>query len=162
MNQLHQESQFVWLSNRMSISSVIDERYRLHPRDLGRSSIQVTIQNVSWQGVEQLNPLLHLREFPQKRLLLNQRQMQRLLEITGSTLERDWIGHTLQLRSEYDDGELIIALYPMATTREYFAPHRPILQLHETTRTLFLLAILGLLFVLVFLLENSTTFWQFF
>ena len=161
MNQQAQGSQFVWPSN-MSISSVIDERYRLHPRDLGRSSLQVTIQNVSWQGVEQLNPLLHLREFAQKRLLLNQRQMQRLIEIIGSSLDHDWIGHTIQLRAEYDDGELIIALYPMAATHEHFTPQHPLFQLHETTRTLLLLALLGLLFGLVFLLENSTTFWQIF
>jgi len=160
MSQRHPDSQFVWPNECMSISSVIDERYRLHPRDLGRSSIQVTIQNVSWQGVEQLNPLLHLREFPQKRLLLNQRQMQRLIAIIDSSLDRDWIGHTIQLRAEYDDGKLIIALYPMATTHEYFAPKRPHSRIHESRSTLLLLGILALLFVLVFLLENSTTFWQ--
>lgn len=146
----------------MSISPVIDEHYRLQPSDLGRSSVQVTIQNISWQGIEQLHLLLHLREFPQKRLLLQAQQVQRLIEIAGSIQERDWIGHTLFLWVEYEDGEPIITLHPFTVHLERAIPLLPRPQRQQNGRTLLLFLLLALIFTLVFLLENSDTLWQLF
>ena len=97
----------------MSISPVIDTRYRLGPRDIGRQDRMVTIQNVSWQGLEILTPLLHLREFPTKRLMLEKVQQQELIRITGSPRAEDWIGHTLLLAVRSDQDQLRIHLYPM-------------------------------------------------
>lgn len=144
----------------MSISPIVDERYRLHPRDLGRGSVQVTVQNVSWQGVEQLQPLLHLREFPLKRLLLNQQQVQSLTEIVGSTLARDWIGHRLVLLVEYQVGEPVITLHSAAPTQGEPTEWRPSRFTNERTRTLLLFLLLALLFLLVFLLDNANPFGQ--
>jgi len=146
----------------MSISPVVDEAYRLHPRDLGRSRVQVTIQNVSWQGIEQLQPLLHLREFPQKRLLLTGRQVQTLITIASSIRERDWIGHTILLLVEYEDGEPTITLTPFSAAVGHAPQVYPRPQLPERGRTILLLLLLALLFTLVFLLENSPLFWQLF
>ena len=138
----------------MSISPIIDERYRLRPEDVGRSGIYVTVQNVSWQGVEQLHPLLHLREFPQKRLLLTQQQVESLIEITSSSLADEWIGQRLVLVATYDDGEpvIMIRLAPLAKG----APigWRLPLHLEETGRTHLLLLLLALIFLLVFLLDR--------
>jgi hypothetical protein len=144
----------------MSISPIVDERYRLRPSDLGRASVQVTVQNVSWQGVEQLHPLLHLREFPQKRLLLNQPQVQSITEIVGSTLAHDWIGHRLVLAVQYQVGEPVIQLYSAAPTNLEPPSWRPTRHLSERGRTLLLLLLLVLLFVLVFLLDNANTLGQ--
>lgn len=138
----------------MSISPIIDERYRLQPKDVGRSGMYVTVQNVSWQGVEQLRPLLHLREFPQKRLLLDQRQVQSLIEIAGSTLAQDWIGQRLVLVAEYDDGELVIMLRLATSATRSPVGWRPPLHLQETGRTLLLLLLLALILLLVFLLDQ--------
>jgi hypothetical protein len=146
----------------MSISPIIDEHYRLRPTDLGRSSVQVTIQNVSWQGVEQLRPLLHLREFPQKRLLLTSPQMQTLIDIVGSSVAQDWIGHTILLLAEYDDGELTIMLYPRTAILGRMPQLRPHRQLHETGRTLLLITLLGLIFGLVYLLDQAESLWSLF
>ena len=143
----------------MSISPIVDERYRLHPSDLGRKSVQVTVQNVSWQGVEQLQPLLHLREFPMKRLLLNQQQVQSLTEIVGSTLARDWIGHRLVLVVEYQVGEPVITLHSSAPAQVQPPPWQLPL-INERVRTLLLLLLLALLFLMVFLLDNSNTIGQ--
>lgn len=147
----------------MSISPIIDERYRLRPTDLGRGSVQVTIQNVSWQGVEQLCPLLHLREFPQKRLLLNGRQMQSLIEIVGSTQDHDWIGYTIFLQVEQKDDELTIVLHPFTAAHEQNPRRlRPRRQLREAGRTLLLVALLILIFGLVFLLDRMDSLWSLF
>jgi hypothetical protein len=138
----------------MSISPIIDERYRLRPEDVGRSGIYVTVQNVSWQGVEQLHALLHLREFPQKRLLLTQQQIQSLIEIAGSTLIQDWIGQRLVLVAEYDDGEPVVTIRLAPPTKRAPIGWRPPLHLEETGRTLLLLLLLALIFLLVFLLDR--------
>ena len=47
---------------KMSLSPIIDDRYRLKPADIGRAILRVTIRNVSLQGVETLCPVLHLGE----------------------------------------------------------------------------------------------------
>lgn len=138
----------------MSISPIIDERYRLRPEDVGRSGVHVTVQNVSWQGVEQLHPLLHLREFPQKRLLLTQQQMQSLIDIVGSTLVQDWIGQRLVLVAEYEDGVPVIRIRLATPTNRVRVGWRPPLHLQETGRTVLLLLLLALIFLLVFLLDR--------
>ncbi len=138
----------------MSISPIIDERYRLRPEDVGRGGIYVTVQNVSWQGVEKLHPLLHLREFPQKRLLLTQQQTHSLIEIVGSTLAQDWIGQRLVLVAAYDDGEPVIMIRLAMPAKKAAAGWRPPLHLEETGRTLLLLLLLALIFLLVFLLDR--------
>ena len=137
----------------MSISPIIDERYRLQPADVGRSGVHVTVQNVSWQGIEQLHPLLHLREFPQKRLLLNQQQVQSLIEIVGSTMAQDWIGQRLVLVAEYDDGDLVIRIRLATPVNRLTIGWRPPLHLRETGQTLLLVLLLALIFLLVFLLD---------
>ncbi|MCE7981309.1 MAG: hypothetical protein DYG89_08975 [Caldilinea sp. CFX5] len=114
----------------------------------------VTVQNVSWQGVEQLHPLLHLREFPQKRLVLTQQQTQSLIEITGSTLAQDWIGQRLVLVAAYEDGEPVIMIRLAPPTMQAPVGWRPPIHLEETGRTLLLLLLLALIFLLVFLLDR--------
>ncbi len=146
----------------MSISPVIDERYRLQTKDLGRARVQVTIQNVSWQGVERLQPLLHLREFPQKRLLLDQWQVQSLIEIVGSALAHDWIGHTIMIAVEHGVDEPVIVLRALKTDSAPPLQWRPPIHLSSQWRTLLLALVLALLFALVFLLDNSDAFWQLF
>lgn len=145
----HPSSKFI-----MSISPIIDERYRLRPEDVGRGGVHVTVQNVSWQGVERLHSLLHLREFSQKRLLLDQQQVQSLTEITGSTLAQDWIGQRLVLVAEYDDGELVIRIRLATPAPIATVGWRPPLHLQETGRTLLLLLLLALIFLMVFLLDR--------
>ena len=112
------------------------------------------MQNVSWQGVEKLHPLLHLREFPQKRLLLTQQQTHSLIEIVGSTLAQDWIGQRLVLVAAYDDGEPVIMIRLAMPAKKAAVGWRPPLHLEETGRTLLLLLLLALIFLLVFLLDR--------
>ncbi|MEZ4727870.1 MAG: hypothetical protein R3E79_12140 [Caldilineaceae bacterium] len=144
----------------MSISPVVDETYRLHPQDLGRSRVPVTIQNVSWQGIEQLQPLLHLREFPQKRLLLTAQQVQTIIAVANSIRERDWIGHTILLLVEDKDDEPIITLTPLTAAAGRAPQVYPRIPLPEWGRTGLLLLLLVLIFVLVFLLENFDILWS--
>lgn len=146
----------------MSISPVIDEHYRLQVKDLGRARVQVTIQNVSWQGVERLQPLLHLREFPRKRLLLNQWQVQSLIEIVGSALAHDWIGHTVTIGVEHGDHEPIIVIRALTDTTPPQRAWQPGFAVPAQWRTFLLVLVLVVLFALVFLLDNSDAFWQLF
>ena len=139
----------------MSISPIIDQRYRLYPVDLGRDDWCVTIQNVSWQGLEQVAPLLHLREFPTKRLLLDPIQQQELQEITNSLQWADWIGQTLIIAAQSDHDRLRIHFYPLGI---YHNPKRmstPTIHIPESrSTTLLLLLLLILIFVIVALLDQ--------
>lgn len=80
----------------MSLSPIVDERYRLKPADVGPTT-RVTIKNVSLQGVEQLRPVLHLAEFPTKRLVIDSTQCEALIRLIGSPFLTDWIGHQVDL-----------------------------------------------------------------
>jgi len=152
----------------MSISPVIDSRYRLGPRDIGRQDRVVTILNVSWQGLETLTPLLHLREFPTKRLMLEKEQQQELIKITGKLRAEEWIGHTLLLAVRSDHDQLRIHLYPLQQVSPAQDGGRqsgpsPVVKVPQSFRaTLFLVLILLLLFLLVPLMEQSDILWQWF
>ncbi len=155
----------------MSISPVIDSRYRLHPHDLGRRERVVTIQNVSQQGVEVVAPLLHLREFPGKLLLLEPIQCQELAQITGTTHQPAWIGHQVLVAAQSDVDRLRIHLFDPTVLSDQIQPpprhparrfrtHSP-RQFAETLRgSLLLLLLLGLLFIAAAALNDSSPFWQ--
>lgn len=154
----------------MSTAPVIDIRYRLRPEHIGRSGVYVTIQNVSWQGVEQLAPLLHLREFPTKRLLLDSAQQQALIHITGSSEPQAWVGQVLllQIGATAPDDEAraqaspwCIQLFPPAQRAVTIArPRLPWLLSDNLRTTLILLLLLLLLFLAVTMLESSDRAWQ--
>ena len=157
----------------MSTAPVIDIRYRLRPEDIGRSGVYVTIQNVSWQGVEQLAPLLHLREFPSKRLLLDPQQQQTLIQITGNTETRAWIGQVLLLQvvaapevstetalDKPADPWRIQLFSPTQMPTTLVRPRLPWQFSDQTRKTLLLLLLLLLLFLAVTILDSSESAWQ--
>lgn len=154
----------------MSTAPVIDVRYRLRPEHIGRSGVYVTIQNVSWQGVEQLAPLLHFREFPDKRLLLDPQQQHTLIHLTGTTETQRWIGQTLLLQvvatpptaetTAQDELWRIQLFAPTATPVTLLRPPLPWRFSANTRKTILLFLLLVLLFLGVTLLESSEVVWQ--
>lgn len=140
----------------MSLSPAIDTRYRLTPRDLGRRDYVVTITNVSWQGVETLTPLLHLKEFPQKRFLLDAVQQQELITILGTYRTDAWIGQQITIAAQSDSDQLRIHIFDQPTAP---SAHKP--RLATAVRipdnlgiTVLLVFVLILLFLLVALLDQ--------
>lgn len=102
----------------MSLSDIVDERYRLHAADLDGLPIAAVISNVTYQGVEELSPVLHLEGF-QKRLVLSKAQSQDLMRITGSAIFSDWIGQRIELRPIKAGRESFIAIRPFRRRRFY-------------------------------------------
>lgn len=137
----------------MSISPIIDAQYRLQPRDLGHQDHVVTIQNVSWQGLEILTPLLHLHEFPEKRLVLESVQYQELLSILGTPQEADWIGERLILATQSDPDQLRIHLFPLDQLSNHSSKILLVRIPDGMGMTLLLLLIFALLLMLVALLD---------
>lgn len=80
----------------MSISPIVDDNYRLQPSDLEGLARQVVIANVTYQGVEEMTPVLHFVG-QSKRLVLTAAQVEQLVAITGTTLLPQWIGATIVL-----------------------------------------------------------------
>jgi hypothetical protein len=75
----------------MSISPIVDADYRLQPADLAGSARRVVISNVTYQGVEEMAPVLHFAG-QTKRLVLSHEQVEQMLDITGTILYPRWIG----------------------------------------------------------------------
>src|SRR5688572_10671203 len=88
----------------MSISPVIDANYRLQPADLESAARQVVISNVTYQGVEEMTPVLHF-DGQTKRLVLSPEQAGQVIEITGTPLLPQWIGVALILQPYTTKGE---------------------------------------------------------
>lgn len=82
----------------MAHTHTVQTRYRLNPKDITAARVAVTIQNVSYQGLEDLNPVLHLAEYPGKPLVLNRQQCAELSKVTQSALPAAWIGRVIVLQ----------------------------------------------------------------
>jgi hypothetical protein len=139
----------------MSRSSIVDESYRLKPGDLGRRPVRVAVQNVSFQGLEELHPVLHFAEFPTKRLVLDPLQCRQLITATHSPLCVDWIGRAVELRSASYAGQAVVAIEVTETL-----PKRPGRKLNWETQdspartVMLLLLLLALAFGTVYILDH--------
>ena len=96
----------------MSISPIVDEHYRIQVADLDGTPRQVEIANVTYQGVEEMTPVLHFVG-QTKRLVLSARQVEEMLQITGTILYPHWIGTHIILHPHVTNGETSIALKPV-------------------------------------------------
>ena len=75
----------------MSISDIVDSEYRLHAADLNGQDMEWAVVNVSYQGLENMSPVLHL-EGMTKRLVLDPTMSQQMMALTHSSIPEDWIG----------------------------------------------------------------------
>jgi hypothetical protein len=82
----------------MSRAPIVDERYRLQPADLAGSAQRVLIQQVSFQGLEEMTPVLHFAGPLDKPLALNASQRRELIDLLHSSLCDDWLGQAIELR----------------------------------------------------------------
>ena len=98
----------------MSISPIVDAEYRLQPEDLVGLPRHVIISNVTYQGVEEMTPVLHF-EGQSKRLVLSPEQIAKIIDISGTLLYPQWIGLAIILqppKSDTDDTIIIRAVDP--------------------------------------------------
>src|SRR5215213_8561723 len=91
----------------MSISPIVYENYRIQAADLQGLARQLVIANVTYQGVEAMAPVLHF-EGLSKRLVLAPEQVNQLVEITGTTLFRQWKGRAIILQPRVTKAESTI------------------------------------------------------
>ncbi|MCX6047886.1 MAG: hypothetical protein NT075_22530 [Chloroflexi bacterium] len=148
----------------MSLSPLVDEHYTLKPVDVGRAPLRVTINNVSLQGVEEISPVLHLNEFPTKRLVIDSTQSQTLIQMTGSPLFASWIGHKIDLKVVTQAGLTHIVL--SAPQPENWLWPRTSTALPDRTRrqygpSILLFIVLLFIFSAAYLLDNGDAIWQF-
>jgi hypothetical protein len=107
----------------MSISPIVDANYRLLPADLEGKPRQVVISNVTYQGIEEMSPVLHFVG-QTKRLVLSAEQANRVIEIAGTPLFPQWIGTSLVLLPSTSKGESRILIEaPDKKPRASVMPH---------------------------------------
>jgi hypothetical protein len=89
---------------------VVDQRYRLQADDLHGATLHVVINAITFQGLEDLVPVLHFADAPAKHLVLDEDLRRELIAMTQSSLFHDWIGRTVELRPVRQDGDVRIRL----------------------------------------------------
>ncbi len=87
----------------MSFSATVDYHYRLVASDLDGAMRRVIVTRVSYQGVENLQPLLHFEGIG-KPMALDMTQRLVVSQIARSTAVSDWVGLMLELRPAQREG----------------------------------------------------------
>jgi hypothetical protein len=92
----------------MPYSRAVEERYRLQPADLD-SLLEVTVTNVTLQGLETVQPVLHFDGLS-KWLTLDDIQSDEMARATGSAVFQDWLGRRLALTLREEEEGVRIAI----------------------------------------------------
>ena len=100
----------------MSFSATIDYRYRLIAADLGGRSRSVIVTRVSYQGVENLQPMLHFESIG-KPLALDPSQRLVVSQLARSTAVSDWVGLMMELHPVEYEGRSWIEITPIGGKR---------------------------------------------
>ena len=92
----------------MPYSRAVEERYRLQPADLD-GPVEVTITNVTLQGLETVQPVLHFDSL-HKWLTLDDIQSDEMARATGSAVFQDWLGRRIVLTPLEEEDWVRIAI----------------------------------------------------
>ncbi|MFN8444511.1 MAG: hypothetical protein U0175_27245 [Caldilineaceae bacterium] len=101
----------------MSFSATVDSRYRLIAADLGGRARSVIVTRISYQGVENLQPMLHF-EGVGKPLALDPSQRLVVSQIARSTAVSDWVGLMMELHPIEHEGRSWIEITPVGGRRQ--------------------------------------------
>ena len=140
----------------MSRSQIVDQRYRLQSIDLQGVPVQVVITAVSFQGLEELAPVLHLANGSFKRLALAPEQREALIRVTQSTLCTDWVGCQIALYPGIAQTPAdVVIVSPGALRQRQWPILRAPPQASTLKRAIWPLVLVSLALLFVFLLERS-------
>ncbi|MCB9137440.1 MAG: hypothetical protein H6642_03735 [Caldilineaceae bacterium] len=144
----------------MTRAPVVDQRYRLRPEDLGGRSLTATVSNVTLQGLEQMQPVLHFTRID-KRLPLDDEQCDAMARCTGQAILEAWIGRRITLTPEAgDDGPTIRITAPDAAATESAGLPTVRAEARWSWRQpLLLILLLALAYFAVYLLDNGAQLW---
>jgi hypothetical protein len=129
---------------------------------LGGKQITAPVSNVTLQGLERMQPVLHFRRLA-KRMVLDDAQSDAMARITGQAVLEAWIGARVTLSPAIDEaGHAVIHLAAAhegaGEAHALPAPPRQAPQL-SWRQPLLLMLLLGFAFAAVYLVENGTTLW---
>ena len=145
----------------MSRSQIVDQHYRLQSADLQGVPVQAMITAVSFQGLEELAPILHLADGSFKRLALTPEQRQALIRVTQSTFCADWVGCQIELQPSVEQGHARLLIVVPGSPR---LRYRPLLRMGNMvlilSRAIWPLLLVGLILLIVLLLERSETLFE--
>lgn len=141
---------------------VVDQRYRLQAADLGGAPQRVLIRAISFQGLEELTPVLHFDGLATKHLALSSVQRQELSRVMHSSLCSDWVGRPVELRLGQVDGEPTVRLITPTPPRVL---HERVTHIRARGRSLstswWMVLVLLLVLASLLLLERSDTVFRF-
>jgi hypothetical protein len=135
--------------------------YRLQPGDLAGRSITVTVSNVTLQGLEELQPVLHFATID-KRMALDDVQCDAMARLTGQAILEAWIGTRIMLTPvEADEGATIRINQPFSSRAGSDSlPEPRTAPAFSWRQPLLLLLFLALAFGAVYLIEHGSRLWS--
>jgi hypothetical protein len=146
----------------MSRSTVVDQRYRLQAPDLGGIPQRVIIGAISFQGLEELTPVLHFEGLPNKHLVLNSAQRQELIRLMHSSLCSDWVGRPVELRAiQVDQAAPIVLAAPTTPQVLHERMAHPRKRGRALSSSWWMALVLLLMLAALLLLERSETVFRF-
>jgi hypothetical protein len=140
----------------MSISPIVDANYRILPEDLEGIARHVIVANVTYQGVEEMAPVLHFAG-QTKRLVLSAEQVGQMIEITGTTLFPQWVGVAIILQPHVAQNGSSILI--KAVTAKMRGQPMPVYVSEDRRGWIMALSVVGLLLSssIIFAALNITT-----
>jgi hypothetical protein len=122
----------------------------------------VVIRAISFQGLEELTPVLHFDGLPSKHLALTSAQRQELIQLMRSSLCSDWVGQPVELRpGQIDEGATVVLAAPTAPR----VLQERVAHLREQSRSIgsswWMALVLLLVLAALLLLERSETVFRF-
>ena len=151
---------------------IVNERYRLHAADLHGRAVHAHIVNVSFQGVEELQVVLHVSGFL-KPLVLTSAQRQALLQLMHGRVLEQWIAQPITLRprrvdgvdtieiAAMDSGKIALAFFKGSAPTSMQRVYNMLANRSTASATmnsyavgLLILLVLSLLFGLAYLIDN--------
>ena len=136
--------------------NIIQTRYRLQPQDLAGRRMDVTITNVTIEGLESLTPVLHFDGI-EKPMALHPGDANDMARITHSAVLHEWIGQTVSIASiDTGNGPRLAIFSPEQQMLDQPLSRSPQVESRLRQWRTVLYALLLLLIVLfVFLYENA-------
>lgn len=101
----------------MTASDIVDAKYRIHAADLQGQEREWVVANVSYQGLEDMSPVLHI-EGSAKRLVLDSEQSRQMMQLTRTAMPDEWIGARIRVSPVQKPGSETIAIRSVDLPRD--------------------------------------------
>lgn len=106
----------------MAHSDVVETKYRIHADDLQGQPREWVIANISYQGLEEMAPVLHIQGLA-KRFVLDPEQSRQMTSLTHTPMPDAWVGATIRVApiAAKDEAAILITSADLPNQRRIYS-----------------------------------------